>query len=357
MAGKFLRSLLIAANLLFCSLFFASSALAQDPMIFLPFEAGKVMRVSQGVQQYGQDASHNGSLLQYAYDFTAPRGEVTDGVLVYAPANGDVVELYCSVADDANGNSGWGNTVVLRVLNGYSYVYIRVAHLKYNSCSHLDVGDFVEQGSLLGKIGDTGNSTAPHLHIQVSTRNAQGQEVSVPFNFVERGGVLNREDLVTSRLRRDTVVIDNTGRVNAGVDFVTNPTIAFSGTWTNYTSASNKIIQGGHRKALTPTPSTKAVWQFKVLAAANYRLHVTCLENSTNTVRANYKLEKLGSLVGSVSYEKNQTVAPSDTLVGYRDTYFLGTRTLDPNTYYTLTATRANTSGALCVDALFIMMQ
>ncbi len=76
------------------------------------------------------------------------------GTEVPAAAGGTVVT--------AGEQGGYGLTVVVRHAGGYE---TRYAHL-----SSLDVrqGDTVEKGALVGRVGSTGRSTAPHLHFEVT---------------------------------------------------------------------------------------------------------------------------------------------------------------------------------------------
>ncbi|WP_394750167.1 M23 family metallopeptidase [Spongiimicrobium salis] len=86
---------------------------------------------------------HNGM------DFTAPRG-----VPVYATGDGKVTR-----AD--NRSSGFGKHI--RIEHGYGYMSL-YAHLsKYN----VKKGQKVKRGDLIGFVGNTGRSQAPHLHYEV----------------------------------------------------------------------------------------------------------------------------------------------------------------------------------------------
>ena len=75
------------------------------------------------------------------------------GTSVYAAAPGRVVR------------SGWlgscGMAILLRHVNGYSTYY---CHLSQILASR---GKYVKRGQLIGKIGSTGRSTAPHLHFSL----------------------------------------------------------------------------------------------------------------------------------------------------------------------------------------------
>ncbi|MCK5443093.1 MAG: M23 family metallopeptidase [Maribacter sp.] len=85
----------------------------------------------------------------WGMDFTAPKGTP-----IYASGNGKV-----SRAD--NRASGFGKHI--RIDHGYGYLSI-YAHLsKYN----VKRGQKVKRGDLIGFVGNTGRSQAPHLHYEI----------------------------------------------------------------------------------------------------------------------------------------------------------------------------------------------
>ena len=59
-----------------------------------------------------------------------------------------------------NGTRGYGRYVVVDHGNGESSLY---AHLQSVT---VGLGQTVDQGTLIGLLGDTGNSTGPHLHFE-----------------------------------------------------------------------------------------------------------------------------------------------------------------------------------------------
>lgn len=69
-----------------------------------------------------------------------------------------------------------GNHVVIRVADA-GEVYAAYAHMTPGSVA-VQVGDTVKTGDVLGRVGHSGNSTAPHLHFQLmdraDPRHAQG---------------------------------------------------------------------------------------------------------------------------------------------------------------------------------------
>lgn len=99
--------------------------------------------------------------MHWGMDFTAPRGTP-----VYATGDGVV-----SRAD--NNASGYGKHV--RVEHGYGYMSLYGHLSKYN----VRPGQRVERGDLIGFVGSTGRSEAPHLHYEVWK---DGEKIN-PINF------------------------------------------------------------------------------------------------------------------------------------------------------------------------------
>ena len=97
----------------------------------------------------------------YGMDFTAPRGTP-----IYASGDG-VVER----AD--NNSSGYGNHI--RINHGYGYTSLYAHLYKYN----VRKNQKVKRGDLIGFVGSTGRSEAPHLHYEVFK---DGERIN-PINF------------------------------------------------------------------------------------------------------------------------------------------------------------------------------
>lgn len=85
---------------------------------------------------------------------------------VMATANGQVV----TVGYDAS----FGNYIIIRHKHG---IYTRYAHL---SATRVSKGQFVEQGKVIGNIGNTGVTTGPHLHYEVHI----GSDVVDPSKYI-----------------------------------------------------------------------------------------------------------------------------------------------------------------------------
>ncbi len=83
---------------------------------------------------------------------------------IRAVDNGQVVSV-------RKGNTGYGNSVIIKHETG---LYSHYAHL-YSL--HVTEGEVVQQKEAVGKCGTTGNSTGPHLHFEVLTKNQYRSDI------------------------------------------------------------------------------------------------------------------------------------------------------------------------------------
>lgn len=99
---------------------------------------------------------------------------------VYSPVVGEVVGVCSDQVDimplKEEFTSLAGNYVYIKVTETNSYLIF--AHLKEDSIP-VNVGDKVEPGQLLGKIGNSGTTSEPHLHLQHQRQNPN--EISHPL--------------------------------------------------------------------------------------------------------------------------------------------------------------------------------
>ena len=102
--------------------------------------------------------------MHWGMDFSAPKGTE-----VYATGDGRIEKVKRS-------KRGYGNQV--RIDHGYGYKTF-YAHLnKYT----VRKGQTVKRGDLIGYVGSTGTSTAPHLHYEVIKNNRKVNPVNYYFN-------------------------------------------------------------------------------------------------------------------------------------------------------------------------------
>ena len=124
------------------------------------------------------------------------------GSEIYAPFDGEIVKIEDGVIErnpvilkndlkymreitrrfvhgDAEYRELSGNYIILK----YSEkVFAMFAHIKINSIL-VKIGDKVKVGQLLGRVGHSGNSTAPHLHFQIMDNIDPKESKGIPCSF------------------------------------------------------------------------------------------------------------------------------------------------------------------------------
>ena len=98
---------------------------------------------------------------------------------VYAPADGQIVKVVdgfpCRPIGTGDRVNPAGNHVVIDIGNDRQ---VLLAHLVAGSVA-VEEGEYVTSGALIGRVGNSGNSEAPHLHLHVQSAS----ETMVPFRF------------------------------------------------------------------------------------------------------------------------------------------------------------------------------
>lgn len=92
------------------------------------------------------------------------------GISIFAPADGTVI--FCGWS------GGWGLNMVIK--------HSDVISTRYAHCSAIDVavGQSVQRGDLIGRVGSTGRSVGPHVHYEVLRNGVQID----PEDFIIRAG-------------------------------------------------------------------------------------------------------------------------------------------------------------------------
>ena len=86
-----------------------------------------------------------------------------EGAPYYAADSGTVI----SATYDGGYNGGAGNWIRISHGNGIMTTYM------HSSAVYVSVGDQVSRGQNIGAVGNTGNSTGPHLHFEVSVNGSR----------------------------------------------------------------------------------------------------------------------------------------------------------------------------------------
>jgi murein DD-endopeptidase MepM/ murein hydrolase activator NlpD len=116
---------------------------------------------------------HKARVMHEGLDYAAPRGTE-----VYATGNGKVKLIKIK----SELETGYGNYI--EIDHGFGYV-TKYAHL---SKIIVQVGDKIERGQVIGLVGSSGGSTAPHVHYEVIKN---GTKID-PINYVLNG--INNHD-------------------------------------------------------------------------------------------------------------------------------------------------------------------
>jgi hypothetical protein len=125
------------------------------------------------------------------------------GAEVVSVADGTVVDVQDGIPENVplsadrpvaiNTQTSGGNYITVDIGGGY---YAFFAHLQPKSL-RVKIGDHVKRGQMLGRLGNTGNSTNPHLHFHVATGRRPGEGEGVPVIF-SSFHLLGRADFIAS---------------------------------------------------------------------------------------------------------------------------------------------------------------
>lgn len=143
-----------------------------------PVESGTTIRVGQG---FGGRFSHLQPQSRYAVDLDLPVG--TPIVAARGGRVMDVARYFHRTGQDIERDGPRANYVRILHDDGSMAVY---AHLDYQGVL-VRLGQRVEVGDAIGRSGNTGFSTGPHLHFAVQV-NRDMQLVSVPFSMMDHDG-------------------------------------------------------------------------------------------------------------------------------------------------------------------------
>lgn len=118
------------------------------------------------------------------YCYGAPLLAAADGIVVSAvdefPDNNPVGHIIPAVQNTKNAA---GNYISLSIGDGQ---YLFYAHVKPGSMK-VKVGDKVKRGQVIGQLGNSGSSTAPHLHIELANANSILGAEGIPYTFDQFG--------------------------------------------------------------------------------------------------------------------------------------------------------------------------
>ena len=111
------------------------------------------------------------------------------GVEVLAVADATVVAVKDGIPENVPGATSRAVPITLETVGG-NHVILDLGYQRYAFYAHLQpgkiqvkVGDKVRRGQVLGLVGNSGNSTEPHLHFHISDANSPLGSDGLPFAF------------------------------------------------------------------------------------------------------------------------------------------------------------------------------
>jgi len=146
-------------------------------------------------EKYALDISRDSNIKDFfsIYITHKQANNSTFGTKLYSPCVGMVRKTEASRPDlpitlIARTNTP-GNNIVIGC-DGFDVLF---AHVKQNSIV-VQENQLVQSGDLIGEIGNSGNSSGPHLHLQATKFDQQGNATPLPMIF--NGRYLQRGDII-----------------------------------------------------------------------------------------------------------------------------------------------------------------
>ncbi len=264
---------------------------AATPLMFMPFYRGDAWVCVQGP---GGSFSHSKQPTLHAYDFDmggSEKGAKSSayGQMILSPVQGTVVKIVSNIDDfkynrvsDATNNYGWGNQVIIK--DGSSGKFVRINHMQKGSVD-VKLNQIIEAGTLLGRVGQTGYSTAPHVHIQL--QNAAEHSDSIPFNFVEGPMKCTGWNMVMNL--PGVSVLDNDGATNLGNEFsATNVTV--NGEWNSFKEGWGFAGGSYFTHKMGTADTAKVTWTFTLKRTGNYTIFTSWVPMANRDTAAKYNV-------------------------------------------------------------------
>jgi murein DD-endopeptidase MepM/ murein hydrolase activator NlpD len=145
--------------------------------IFIP-GAKKVLKVEIYIDDVVMESGEKGKIAYKKLDFLWPvEGKITDafddteskrhqGIDIPSPLGTPIkASSPGTVIYSSNTIKGYGNLIILRHSEELVTVY---AH---NQVNLVEEGNWVEKGQTIGRVGQTGRATGPHLHFEIRRNN------------------------------------------------------------------------------------------------------------------------------------------------------------------------------------------
>lgn len=160
------------------------------------FPSSQTWTVAHGGRLAETNKHHGSSKQRYAYDIVVKRkgswgkGNKTRnsdyycyGLPLYAPAPGRVILMRDGIKENEpkkTGKAGGNGVVIDHGFGEYSHLW----HMIPGSLK-VKEGDWVQWGQELGRVGNSGHSTAPHIHFHVESAPHRKGGIALPAEFTD----------------------------------------------------------------------------------------------------------------------------------------------------------------------------
>ncbi|MBS3921332.1 MAG: M23 family metallopeptidase [Deltaproteobacteria bacterium] len=145
--------------------------------IFIP-GAKRALKVEVYIEDVVEESGHQEKMAYKKMSFIWPvEGQMRDGfdetegrrhmgIDISSPA-GTAIKASGSGKVIYSGNTirGYGNLIILRHSEEFVTIY------GHNEVNLVEEGEWVERGQVIGKVGQTGRATGPHLHFEIRRNN------------------------------------------------------------------------------------------------------------------------------------------------------------------------------------------
>jgi murein DD-endopeptidase MepM/ murein hydrolase activator NlpD len=153
------------------------SLLIVDGKVRIPQRyAGDWARIGDDGQLFHGDPAKNASW--YAY-----------GAEVVAVADGTVVDVLDGIPENVPLAANYATTITLQTVGG-NYILLDLGNRNFAFYGHLqpgslrvEVGERVQRGQVLALVGNSGDSSGPHLHFHIGDANSPLGAEGIPYYF------------------------------------------------------------------------------------------------------------------------------------------------------------------------------
>lgn len=251
----------------------------EGPPLQTPWPCGQVEYCTQG----HNGGSHTGSSA-WAWDFAHQEGEE-----IWAASAGTVTHLRMNMTEGgcSSAYSGDANYITIDHGDGTSIVYL---HMLPNS-SPLSVGETVEVGDLVARVGAIGYACGAHLHMQVQQTCGSYYCQSVTASFADYGDPSSGSQYEGTNCPSCPAVLDGGQTIIDDEDAgcLVRQTTAW---WSSYQGHDDhhfwtRAIDAG-------APDSSARWRFGVSVPGDYRVEVFVPDADASTTNARYQVHHVG---------------------------------------------------------------